>query len=197
MVQQPQPKQKTSKADRVRLAGKVLWYLGASTTAYFVYIVLKAMNLEWYITWSIAIPLALAVQYVLTMIETALFSGELPSPWALNWSEGGPLPWIMIGALLALLLDVLFNIGGVSYFLLKLNQTDIGQEALGMSSSTVRIISIFVTMFFSVFLALGPELLDEFASFLETGQRKQPVKPPMPPQVQQQQPDVRIGDVKK
>src|SRR5512133_638838 len=87
----------------------------------------------------------------------------------MDWSWEGPLPWLWGGAIAALLVDVMLNLGGVSVFTSRLTDTNIGQEQLAMSNEFVAMVSKFATFILALFFAVASELLDEFAVYSETG----------------------------
>lgn len=181
------------KVRRIRLAGKLCWYLSAAMTVNFVRQVLSAALPDEAVVLLLSLVVAFAVQYVLTMTESALFDGTLPAPWNVEWREGGSTPWLVIGAIVCLLLDVLLNIGGVAYFLGKLGSTDLGQSTLKVNASIITGVVWLVTVTFAVFIAVGPELLDEFANLIEDQNRpmiesRQAKSVQQPAQQQQQQP---------
>jgi hypothetical protein len=116
--------------------------------------------------------ISISIQYVLTLVESALFDGSLPAPWKIDWTEGGPLPWLISGAILCLLLDVLLNVGGVGYFLANLHAVQTGP--LKISVSVMGIIEVIGTIAFATLLAVGSELLDEFANHIAGAPRNRP-----------------------
>jgi hypothetical protein len=131
----------------------------------------------------VTLIVSVCFQYVLTLAETALFDGTLPPLWKINWTEGGPLPWLMTGALLCLAVDVLLNLGGVGFAMGKLHEADIGQATFNFSDALVLTIEKAGTLLFAMLCAVGPELLKAYAVYIETG--SMPVKRP---QQEHQQP---------
>ena len=158
-----------SKADKLRLASKVAWLISSAMTGLWVYSVLALTITEWYQALGLTIVIAAGFQYVISLVESALFDGSLPAPWSLDWSWEGSLPWLWGGAVVCLLVDVMLNLGGVSIFTNRLADTGIGQEQLELSSEFVQGVSKFATFVLAALFAVAPELLDEFAVYLETG----------------------------
>ena len=159
--------QAQGKVKQLLLASKVCWVLSCAMTVNFVRQVLSGAIPDDTMAFVAAVVISVAVQYVITMTESALFDGTLPAPWNVNWSAGGSIPWLVCGALVCLMLDVLLNVGGVAYFLGRLGTTDMGQDTIKVSQSLVTGIIWIVTIVFAVFLAVGAELLKEFANFVE------------------------------
>ncbi len=91
----------------------------------------------------------------------------LPAPWAVKYRDGGFLPWAMAGSITCLIMDILLNIGGVGFFMSKLHTSDIGQQQFNMSQTLVSSIETIATIAFATLCAVGSELLDEFANYIE------------------------------
>jgi hypothetical protein len=163
-------KKHMTKSEKLRRAAKVCWTIGMLMTANFLYQVVAGMTDSKVVAVAAALVAAAGVQYVITLMESALFDGTLPAPWAFEWREGGPLPWLWTGAALCLFVDVLLNLGGVSIFTANLERSNIGQTALGMDDAFVRFVSKLITVALAALFAVGSELLDEFASYTDIGQ---------------------------
>jgi hypothetical protein len=165
-----------TKAEKLRMSGKICWVVGMLMTASFLRTVIQAQGFSATTTFLLALVAGIGVQMVITQVESALFDGTLPAPWAVEWSEGGPLPWLMVGAILCLCIDVLLNLGGVSVFTQELHKQNIGQNVLGMDEAFTLVVGKVITIALALLFAVGSELLEEFAKFSEGGRvaRKQP-----------------------
>src|SRR6185503_13402010 len=160
------------KVNKLRWASRICWILGALCTMNFIRVVLANSITDIPALMAASAVISLSIQYVLTLIESALFDGSLPAPWKIDWTEGGPLPWLITGAVLCLLLDVLLNVGGVGYFLANLHLAGTGPLKIG--ASVMGIVEIVATIAFATLLAVGSELLDEFANHLQGAPRNRP-----------------------
>lgn len=162
-----------SKADKLRRAGMVAWLISTAMTGFWVYNILKASLDNVVVVLVLTVVISAGFQYVISLIESALFDGSLPAPWSADWSWEGSLPWLWSGAIVCLLVDVMMNLGGVSLFTSKLGVTNIGQDQLEMTDEFVTFVAKSATFVIAVLFAVASELLDEFAVYAETGGSKQ------------------------
>ncbi len=160
-------------ATKLDRASKACWFFGMIATANFFRVVIAS---NWAtgmgLSWVIALPCAMGVQWVFTLMTASLISGEFPAFWRINWLEGGFLPVRYAFALMCLFVDVLLNVGGVGIFTSKLAETDIGQDMFGMSPGFVSFLVVTITLGISIMLALGSEVLAEHRNQLTKGYRK-------------------------
>ena len=153
-----------TKEEKLRLASKICWLAGSATTIMFFRVVFAAGIKSEPQAWILAVIVGAGVQYLMTLIEGMLIDGMLPAPWDVDWTAGGPVPFMVVGALGTFLLDVILNIGGVAVFTTKLtSQVDGGMSTLGMSTTATAVFVPIFTVFFACLLALGSELLDAAA----------------------------------
>ena len=98
-------------------------------------------------------------------METAIFDGTLPPPWQIDFTQRGSVPWRTAGATVCLIVDVLFNMGGVAILLSNLDKA--GLDNAGLSAGTVKIIGMLLIIPLSIFLCIGSEIMEEHADDLE------------------------------
>lgn len=153
--------------EQLLFASNILWWMGTLMTGGLTYMVAKAV-IE-------SVPLALiaagigasAIQYVLSLMETALWDGSLPPIWRVRWGEGGPIVSTMLTAVFCLALDIVLNLGGVGFVMSKLGETNIGQKQFGMSAGFVQVLINTFTILFSLLISVGPEQLRQRALALQ------------------------------
>lgn len=162
----------TTKADKLRRASKVAWLISASMTGFWVYSILALSISNTTVVVALTVLVSAGTQYVISLIESALFDGSLPAPWSADWAWEGSLPWLWGGAIVCLLVDVMMNLGGVSLFTSKLTDTNIGQEQFQMTNEFVSFVAKSATFVLAVLFAVSSELLEEFAVYTETGGSK-------------------------
>lgn len=156
-----------TKGEKLRLASKLTWIISAVLTTNFVRAVVGTESIFMF---PVIFACCCGVQYAITLAESALFEGHIPPPWRIDWADAGPVPWIWSGALLCLILDVLLNLGGVSFFLLKINDSSTGvvlRSQFGADDAFISTLMILLTVAFSVLAAVGSELLDAYADIVE------------------------------
>lgn len=156
-----------TKQDRIRLASKLVWFIGLSLTINFFLSITEAASI--WMTAFIVVSCA-ATQYCLTIAESALFDGKLPPPWRVAWSEMGKEAWLTIGAISCLLLDVILNLGGIAFILGQMVESSSGdamRNMYGFADSIITAISQVLVILFSVVIASGSELLNTYADYLD------------------------------
>lgn len=151
-----------SKADKLRKAAQVAWVISGSFTAIWVWQALEGLIPNQLVKGIIVTVIAIGFQYVVSLVESVLFDGSLPAPWSKEWSWEGSVPWLWAGAIVCLFVDVMLNLGGVSVFTARLTATD----------EFVASVSQGVTVILAILFAVAPELLNEFADFVDG--KKQP-----------------------
>lgn len=154
------------KVKGLRIASKVCWVLGALATGSFIYRGMSRAVPDTTLALVLAVLLSLGLQWVLTMAESAIFDGTLPAFWSVDWKGGGPVPWLVVGAFFCLTIDVILNMGGVTLFIREMNAEDVGP--FDASDYVIRTMQVIGTILFSIFVAIGSELLAEFADYIET-----------------------------
>ncbi len=149
---------------RLRFASTVLWCIGVLLTANFV---ISANNFTWY--WWIPIIVGSGgLQFVITEIESALFTGNIPLPWSEQATQR--TKWIFISSITVLLFDVLLQLGGVGIFLRYIGDStsgDILRDNFGMTEQAISIISIIFILLLALLAAVGSEVLKMYADFIE------------------------------
>lgn len=191
MSTQRRPK---TKEEKLRLASKICWLAGSATTVMFFRVVFMAGITDPMVATVLAVIVGAGVQYLMTLIEGMLIDGMLPAPWDVDWTGGGPVPFMVIGALGTFLLDVILNIGGVAVFTTKLtSQVDGGMSTLGMSTTATAVFVPVFTIFFACLLALGSELLDAAADHVSGHGQTQYTPPTVKRIVQEQQRDPKVA----
>lgn len=158
-----------TKADKLRKASKVAWVISTILSGLFIWSILSAKIANPILAGALTAGVSAGFQYVISLIESALFDGSLPAPWAIDWSWEGSLPWLWAGAIVCLLVDVMLNLGGVALFTSNIGKADVAGEQLAMTDDFVVLISRFSTFIIATLFAVAPELLDEFAIYAETG----------------------------
>lgn len=154
-----------TKVQKLKRASTAFWWLSSFMTFMFIYSVVKESDFNPVIAVGMSAGISLLLQYGISLAESALFDGSVPAPWAIDWKAGGPLPWIMVGAMVCLIVDVGFNIGGVNYFVSKLERT--GIESVGFTDYAIGITKLIMTVAMATLTAIGSELLDEYAAYIE------------------------------
>lgn len=160
-------KAQETKIDRLEKASTFFWLLSAFITWSFFYAVAQEQDGNKLVLLITSTVLSLAFQYGITLAESALFDGTVPAPWNIDWKAGGPLPWLCIGAITALFVDITLNIGGVWVYVSKLEKTGIG--AVGVDDVTIGALKVIATILIAALCATGSELLKEYANYLRTG----------------------------
>ena len=142
--------------------------------------VLSAKDYIWYI-WPLVFAVCAAVQYVVMKIESALFSGAIPSPWSTFRST--KTTWIWIGAVIILLMDIIVNLGGVGVVakFVKLSSSgEVLTNEFGATTTGLNLITGFMILALALLVAIGPELLKLFADILETSLEFKEVRSELP-----------------
>lgn len=191
-----QSRRPKTKEEKLRLASKICWLAGSATTVMFFRVVFMAGITDPMVATVLAVIVGAGVQYLMTLIEGMLIDGMLPAPWDVDWTGGGPIPFMVVGALGTFLLDVILNIGGVAVFTTKLtSQVDGGMSTLGMSTTATAVFVPVFTIFFACLLALGSELLDAAADHVSGHGQTQYTPPAAKRIVQEQQrvPDPKVA----
>lgn len=158
-----------TKADKLRRASKVAWVISTILSAVWIHKVVSLTFTNPLAAIAITVAVSAGFQYVISLVESALFDGSLPAPWSPDWSWEGSLPWLWGGAIVCLLVDVMLNLGGVSVFTSKISSGDIAASQLDVGDEFVVYVSRFATIILAVLFAVASELLDEFAIYSETG----------------------------
>lgn len=193
------PTKRATKIDRLRKAAKFFWLLSAFITWSFFWSVAQEQEGHRMVLFITSVVLSAAFQYGITLAESALFDGSLPAPWNIEWKEGGPLPWLCIGAITALFVDITLNIGGVWVYVSKMEKSGIG--AVGIDAAAIGVLKIVSTVAIAALCAVGSELLEEYANYLETGvatrppqrQERQEREPQLEELRQREEPKSRSG----
>lgn len=162
MIHTKRPK---TKAQELRLAANILLFFGIVLTTNYV---LSAKEYKW-IVWPLVFVVCAAVQYVVTKIESALFSGSIPAPWSKLRSTR--TTWIWVGAVIVLMMDILINLGGVGVIarFVKLSTSgEVLTNEFGATESGLSIITGLMILSLALLVAIGPELLKLFADIQET-----------------------------
>ena len=149
----------------MRLAANILLLFGTILTTNYV---LSATAYNWYI-WPLVFFACALVQYVVTKIESALFTGAIPSPWSTFRST--KTTWIWFGAIIILLMDIIINLGGVGTIARFIKESDSGQvleNEFGATKTGLNLITGFMILALALLVAIGPELARMFAEILET-----------------------------
>lgn len=156
----------TSKVDKLRLASKIVWLIGTCLTINFFFETLKPNNLTFQLGVIVA---SFGIQYVFTLSESAVIENDLPLPWT-NWDKKVTFVWI--GAMVCLLVDVLFNVGGAGYLFKAVEDSNSSltlKENFGANSAFITIVVNLLIIALSIFFALGSEILNAQADLLEKG----------------------------
>jgi len=161
-----------TKAEKLRIAARVCWLMGTFLTARFIYSVMSMQTESMLLALLITVVASAGLQYVLSLTESALIDGSLPSPWSEDWSWQGSLPWLFAAAILCLLIDAGLNLAGIAVFTSAIKSSDLAAQQLQLQDSFVVFVSRAATILLALLFALGPELLDEFAHWTETGQSR-------------------------
>lgn len=154
-----------TRSGRARLASRVTWTLSAVMTSAF-FISANDLNM-WQSTITIAI--SFGVQFLLSEIESSLFSGKIPMPWQKGSSRITNA--ILFGAIGATLVDTAINLGGTGYFARNIRNSAVGDVLVNEFAASNEVLTTFIrffTVFFALLFSLGPELLMLYADHLDT-----------------------------
>lgn len=158
-------KKAKTKADELRDASKILWHGGIALSTIYVKSAMPELP-----NWTL-VPIyivCMLLQYALTKIETAVFSGSIPHPWHENASTKTNYIWV--GAMFMLLMDVVINLGGVgtvANFLKKSATGDVLKNNFGANETALSIITGLMIIALAFLFAVGSELLKMYAETLE------------------------------
>lgn len=153
-----------TKVEKLRLTANILLFFGTVLTTNYV---LSANDYQWFI-WPIVFLICSAVQYVVTNIESAIFSGSIPSPWSDKRST--KTNWIWFGATIILLMDVIVNLGGVGIianFIKDSASGDVLKDSFGTTPFGLQVVTGFFIVALALLVAIGPELARMYAETLE------------------------------
>lgn len=153
---------------RLRLASTVLWCIGVLLTANFV---ISANEFSWY-WWAPIILASGGLQFVVTEIESALFTGNIPLPWSEIATQ--KTKWIFVSSIIVLLFDILIQLGGVGIFLRYVKESasgDVLRSSFGMTENAISILSVIFIVLLALLTAVGSEVLKMYADYVESSYR--------------------------
>lgn len=154
-----------NKVEHLRLSSKVVWCIGSLLTFNFAR---EVSQPESFLPYLITIGVSCGMQYIFTLSISALISGTLPLPWKENWNPR--LTSIWFGGIVCLLLDILLNIGGGQYIIQGFEKSStnavLGNQ-FGADSGLISFITGAVIIILGTFFALGSEILNAQADYLE------------------------------
>lgn len=154
-----------NKSEELRLAAKILWFIGVALTSNFI---LSSINNEHVILYGIVPVVCMLVQYAVTKITSAIFSGAIPPPWSKRAKTN--TSWIWIGAVIILIMDVFINLGGVGEIARLITNSDSGdvmRNEFGASDSSLKAITGIFIIMLALLVAIGPELCYMYADIIE------------------------------
>jgi hypothetical protein len=158
-------KKRKTRADELRSAAQILWHGGIALSTIYVKSALPDLP-----GWTL-IPIYLvcmALQYAVTLIESAVFSGSIPPPWSARATTKTSYIWV--GASIVLLMDLLVNLGGVgtvANFLKDSATGDVLKNNFSASDTALNIIAGLMIIALAFLFAVGSELLKMYAETIE------------------------------
>ena len=178
------------------MTANILLLFGTILTTNYV---LTAKDYTWYI-WPVVFLICCAVQYVVTKIESAIFSGSIPSPWSDKRST--KTNWIWCGAIIVLLMDILVNLGGVgtiANFITTSASGEVLTNEFGATENGLKLIKGFMIFALALLVAIGPELAKMYADTLEPTPAfgESPARPLPPRRTEDVPPETELSDVQK
>lgn len=152
-------------SEKLRLTANIFWTLGCVLTTNFIFSANEIAN--WWM-YPLILIVCVLVQYGMTNVESALFSGSIPPPWSKRRTT--QTNWIWAGAATILSIDVFLNLGGVgtiAKFVRNSSSGDVLKSDFGASDLGINLVAAFFILAVSLFIAIGPELARLHAGILE------------------------------